>query len=507
MKLHQIVTGVLSGYASKAVALLASVAVVPFLLDPSVLGVEEYGRAYSILAVVSVIGIACAGIHLAADRAIARAVGRSGTGVGPTVAETLGSTSKVLWLVNLVLVVPLALFEESVLAALGFPNDSRHRFSLLAAVAIVFAENALYPLRAPLLARGDIAFVNLVGLAEVIGRTAATFALFSAVSGTVVALLSIQAVFTVARQVAFLLRLDRSDLAGVVSAPIASAVEAVRYSGPVSLAEGSVILIRNLPVMVASRFLGPTEAGYVAIVANTLQGYFLQVFYSVVQPIALPIASRFSIIDRDSARSRLFTDVESAYVLGVSVVFGWLIFWTPAAIPLWLGDGFEAVVLPTQIMLAGSGIQTGSIIRRSVLIGQGAIAAAVPAIVGSAGVSAILIVLGVALLDSWLSSIVASSLYLVASSVLGIDRNFVRRFPAVGTSNPFSRLLGVGAIFGCAVLVGRMCSPDDWIASAAWSIVSLGVSVVLGFATILSARRTIDLVDRLYRSRGVELFE
>lgn len=507
MKIKEVVTGVVSGYASKAVQLLASIVVVPFLLDPTVLGIEDYGRAFSILAAVSVIGVACAGIHLSADRAIAQAVGRAPVDGGRSVAELLGSATKVLWLVNLAFAVPFVLFRDGVLSAIGIPPDSRYSWAVAAAVAISLAENGLYLLRAPLIARGDIAYVNLIGMLEITARTAATFVLFSAVPATVVALLGLQVFFTILRQLAFLLRLKRSDLAGFARAPISSAMDAIRYAGPVSLAEGSVIVIRNVPVIVASRFLGPTEAGYVALVANTLQGYFLQIFYSVVQPIAVPIATRFSFSDLKSPRSKLFMDMESAYTLGVTIVFSQLIYWTPAVIPLWLGHEFDAIVLPTQIMLAGSGVQTGAIIRRSVLIGQGFIYDAVPAIVGSALVASILVGIGVAVLQSWLAAIVFSSAYLIASSSLGIDRVFGRVFRGGDLQGAISRLLSIGSIFCASALIGQLCSMDLPIASVGWSIVSLAISLVLAFATIISPGRAMKLVDRLYRSRGVNLFD
>jgi O-antigen/teichoic acid export membrane protein len=507
MNVKQIVTGVLSGYVTKAVSLLASILVVPFLLDPDVLGVEDYGRAFSILGVVSVVGLFCAGIHMSADRSIARAVGHSGVDGEPSVSEVLGSTTKVLWLVNLLFAVPLVIFEEKVLSAVGIPLDPAYRWAVAAAVAISVSENAFYVFRAPLLARGEIAYVNLIGLLEVTGRTAMTFVLFSTVPATVAGLLGLQAFFTLARQIAFLFRLKQSDFSSIATVPISSAMESIRYAGPVSLAEGSVILVRNVPVMVASRFLGPTEAGYVAIVANTLQGYFLHIFYAVVQPIALPIASRFTLSDGDSSRRRWFLDMESAYTLGVTIVFAQLIYWTPAVIPLWLGKEFSIIVLPTQIMLAGSAIQTGAIIRRSALIGQGVIADAVPAIVGSALFSTVMVVVGVAVLQSWLAAIIFSAAYLIASSCLGVDRIFVRTFRGPEVQGALARLISVGSIFGSSILIGRMCSPESLFASIVWAVASFGASLALGFSTIISPRRSIRLAERLYLSRGVSLFD
>ena len=507
MNIKQIISGVVSGYLTKLIQLVASVAIVPFLLVPEVLGVEDYGRAFSILGATAVIGIAVAGIHLAADRAIAQAVGRAAADGGRLVAEMLGSGTKVLALVNLVFAVPLIVLEQEIFAALGIPTDGRYRGAVAAAAAISFGENALYLLRAPLIARGDIAFVNLVGMLEITARTATLFVLFSRQQGSVVELLGIQAFFTLCRQVAYVFRLEPSDRAGFWRAPISSAATAVRYAGSVTLAEGSVIAVRNLPVMVASRFLGATEAGYVAIVANTLQGYFLQIFYSVVQPIALPIASRFTLPDARSPRLRGFMDVEATYALGVAIVFGQLIYWTPTVIPLWLGEEFVEIVLATQIMLAGSGVQTISILRRSVLIGQGVIGDAVPVLVASALASILLVVVGVVYFDSWLSAVVFSALYLLAASSLAVDRVFVRTFGRAHTAGPMSRILSVGSIFVAAGAIATLPSGVSFLESCMWAAVALGATLALAFLTIISPARCARLIDRLYRSRGVDLFD
>lgn len=507
MNIKQILSGVVSGYLTKVVQLVASVAIVPFLLAPDVLGVEDYGRAFTILGAVSVIGIAVAGIHLSADRAISQAVGRAAADGGRGVALMLGSGTKVLVLVNLAVVIPLIVFEEAIFSALGIPNDGRYAGAVAAAAAIAFGENALYLLRAPLIARGDMAFVNVVGMLEIAARTVTLFALFSRSRGSVVALLGIQAFFTISRQIAYAFRLEPADLSGFWRAPIASAAATIRYAGPVTLAEGSIIAVRNVPVMVASRFLGATEAGYVAVVANTLQGYFQQIFYSVVQPIALPIASRFALSESNSPRRRGFMDLEAIYVLVVAIVFGQMIYWMPVVIPLWLGGEFAEIVLATQIMLAGTGIQTIAILRRSVLIGQGVIADAVPVIVASALVSTLLVVVGVVVFQSWLAAILFSVLYLFSASGFGVDRVFVRSFGRADTAGPLRRVTSVCSIFLAAGALGELPSGDSYVESAAWAVVALVVTLVLAFATILSPRRCIGLTRKLYRSRGVDLFE
>lgn len=506
MNINQIASGIVSSYLSKLVHLAASVAIVPFLLSSEVLGPENYGRAFSILGITSVLGIVCAGLHSSADRAIAQAIGNSTIGGGPTVGELMGSGTKVLTLVGLSVILPILLFAPYMLSFVGIPDDPQYRWTLQAAAAISLLDNALYLSRSPLLARGDLAFVNLIAVLEIVGRTAAIFVLFTVETASVAEFLGIQALSTLVRHVVLLLRLERSDLAGSLRAPLSSAMHVIRYAGPVSLAEGSIVAVRIFPVMIASRLLGPIEAGYVAIVVNTLQGYFLQIFFAVVQPMAVPIASRLALDGARSARRGGFFELESAYVLGVAIVFGMLIFWTPAAIPLWLGDEFAPLVFPTQLMLVGSGVQTSSIIRRSILIGQGIVAQGVPIMVGSAVLSLFLVVVGVVVFDSWIAVVVCSSGYLIASSLLGVDWVFARSFRADRVAGAISRLLSIGSMYAASVVVSWRCSPGSLRSSLAWSVVALVASLVLGFTTIISPKRAARLAKRIYRSRGVDLF-
>ncbi|MBK7949415.1 MAG: hypothetical protein IPK00_11915 [Deltaproteobacteria bacterium] len=378
---------------------------------------------------------------------------------------------------------------------------------MIAAGAISFLENALYLLRAPLIARGDIAYVNLVGMLELVARTIVVFAAFTLGTASVARFFGIQAAFTLARQLAFLARLEAGDRRGLWRARIGHAADAVRYAGPVSLAEGSTVLVRNVPVMLASRFLGATEAGYVAIVANTLQGYILQTFLAVFQPVAVPIASRLRLSQASPARLRRFLEIESVYALGIAMLFAQAILWTPLLIPLWLGDEFEAIVLATQIMIAGCGIQTSTLIRRSILIGHGALPAAVPIIATSALVSTVLTAVLVVVSHSWLGAVVVATGHMVVSSSLGIDRVFGRLFGHAPARLRLPHVVSVSALFVVAGLLGEQLSPDTPALDLGVGIAALAATGLLGSLTIISLRATLDVFGVLYRARGIDFLE
>lgn len=377
MNLNQLATGVISGYVFKAVQFAASIALVPFLLDPAMLGVDDYGRAFALLGAFGMVSIATVGLHTSADRSLARAVSDPSLPAGDG-AALLGSAIKIHLLVSLVCLTPIAVYGIEILRWLGIPTTSPYQRALAAAISITLFETALYPVRSPLLARGDLSYVNLIGMIELVGRTAMVFLWFTFGRPSIAAFLGLQAIFVLMRQLAFFFRIAPADRRHLHRAPLSRAFQTIRYAGPVTLSEGSTLLVRNIPVILASRFLGATEAGYVAIVANTLQGYVLQVFLAVFQPLAVPIASRLRLAEVSAPRLRRFLQLEAAYGLAIAAAFGQIIIWVPVAIPLWLGEQYFVIVLATQIMVAGCGIQTSTLIRRSILIGNGALTAALP---------------------------------------------------------------------------------------------------------------------------------
>lgn len=506
MNLNQLATGVLSGYIFKAAQVAISLVIVPFLLAPDVLGVDDYGRTFAILGATGLFSIATIGLHNAADRAITRAVASARPG-STDVSELLGSAIKVHALVSLAWVVPFVVFDEWVLRSLGIPVEAGYSEAVWAAGAISLLECALYPVRSPLIARGDIAYANLITMLELLFRTASVFLVFSWVGGSVSSFLAIQAFFTLARQIAYYYRLAKSDRVHLVRAPIARAFETIRYAGPVSLAEGSTLLVRNLPVILASRFLGPTDAGYVAVVANTLQGYVLQIFLAVFQPIAVPIASRLRLAQASSSKRARFRQLEAGYAFVIACVFGQAIIWTPVLLPVWLGSEFVPIVLATQIMIAGCGIQTSNLIRRSILIGHGLLPDAVPAIVASALVSSISMAIAFALFHTWFAAIVIGTMHMIVSSAFGIDRVFSRNFHDEGSMTSFPHVVSVTSILVVAWVIGRLTAHTPLVGDIGLAVLGGGVSAAMGFATLIPLRSAQDLVGLLYRVRGVDLFD
>lgn len=506
MNLNQLATGVFSGYATKAIQLIASLVLVPFLLDREILGVEDYGRAFAILGVTGIFSFVVVGFHFSAERMIARSVGETGSSGSLSTIDLLGSATKVLLLTSVAYLAPLFFFESRILNWLGIPLEPRYHIALLAAGSISLLENGLYLFRVPLIARGDIAFVNLVGMLEITCRTLIVFLVFSSTDATIATLLIIQATFTLARQTAFILRLDSSERSRLLRAPLSHSIETLRYARLISVVEGSTLFVRNIPVIVASRCLGPTEAGFVAIVANTIQGYILQTFLAVFQPLAIPLAARLRFSEMNQSRRTQFLEIESLYVLAIALLFGQAIIWTPHLIPIWLGAGFEEITLPTQIMIAGCGLQTSSLIRRAMLIAHGELSRTIITVATSAIVSTILMVIGVVWFDSWFAAIVFSATHIAASNALGFDRVFSGLLGRIDASIQLPNALSVTIIFAAVWLVETQFAPRSNAEVFATSLAGCLVTIGLGSVSLVSPRKGFEIMSMLYRARRSDLF-
>src|SRR5262245_58317993 len=93
MKLHQLVSGIASGYVTKGIQLVVSLIMVPFFLREEVLGLDGYGRAFTISALVGFLPLFTDGLSFALIRSVSRALDQSG---GGAIAEVLGAGIKIM---------------------------------------------------------------------------------------------------------------------------------------------------------------------------------------------------------------------------------------------------------------------------------------------------------------------------------------------------------------------------------------------------------------------------
>lgn len=510
MKLKQLVGGVATGYVTKAVQFVASMALVPFLLRPEILGVDDYGRAFTLVAFMGIGTVITAGIRLSFVRSISQAVGESGQGGPLRVGRLLGSGTVLVLALCAALAIPALVFRDALLDFVRFPDVADYRVAILYALLWMTAENGLFLFRAPLMARGAISYVNFVTMAEVVLRTGTLVLLLPGADAPLTTYFVVQFSYAALRSVAYSgwsLLHARSDYVGLLRPSMHELRDVVGYSGSLTLAEGSSFLVRRVPIMLASRYLGATEAGFIALVINTIQDYVLQILFAVVQPLAVPIAARFDPRRISASARAFFFDVEGLYCSAVIVVIGLLMALAPDLILVWLGEGYDPIVLPAQIMLAGCGIDIMYSIRKSLLIGQGLLPEAIGRILGFAVLTAAAAAVSVVVFEEWTFTVFAIGGYFVCSNVLGVGSIWARHFIGADADAP-----GLGRFAACIPVFAVALGASQFVGGLDWQRDLLVVVGVLGCALavigmfILSARTLVETLRRLVRSLDRDVF-
>lgn len=431
MKVRQVVSGVASGYLTKAIQFVAALAVVPFLLRSSVLGLAGYGTAFTLVAFSNFIGLLTDGPRKSFTRSISQAIGEHPAAAGCTPGAALRAGTRILfWLCSIAVLILLA-FESPLLALMGLAKTPDAVAAYRLAVGLFWAENSFFLFRVPLLARGALPFVNYCTAFEVIGRSATFFLYFERFPASLTSYLLITVLFVVIRNLAFLGYLVArwpSDVMQRASAPPSLVRASLLYSGPISVVSMVTTLVNRLPILLAHSFLGATESGLIALVVNTIRSYVVQILFSVLDPIAVPIASRVNIGTLSAEARRLLSELEAVYVLAIGLVIGTGIAVMPQLVTLWLGPQYLSIVRPTQFLLLGCSCEIAFSIRLSLVVGQGHLAKSVPRVLvaGVVGVSGV--VLGAAWLHDWVAMVIGVAVFPMVSELFGTSVVFERAF-------------------------------------------------------------------------------
>jgi O-antigen/teichoic acid export membrane protein len=428
VRIGQLLSGIASGYFTRGIQFVATILLVPFLLRDDVLGLDGYGNVFTMLGIIALFRFSVDGLRVSFTRDISMAMGER---EGGSPGATLGTRIKIMFLICTAIVVAVWLAAPVILPIVGIAPDSYALGGLRFAALIFWAENALHLFRVPLIVRGSISFVNFCGAAEVTLRAVTYFLLFSVSEASLMKYFLIQAAFVLARNLAFVVHLayfSRDDLRGFFRAPWRPSRKSVGYAVPIATVQVTNELVERLPVILASTFLGAEASGLVALVLNTTRRYVRQILFSVLQPIAVPIAARLD--PRRLSPSALGTlwNVEALYTLCTALVICSGIVCMPELITIWLGADYAVIVTVTQVLLAASACEIAFRFRQSILLGQGLLGSAVPAIVGIGLLSIAGIALGILVWNSWQGMIVVVAIFLIASNVIGIGRAFWREF-------------------------------------------------------------------------------
>jgi len=510
LKLRQLAAGVATGYVTKAVQFVATMALVPFLLRPDILGVDDYGRAFALIAYMGIGTVVTAGIRLSFLRSISQAVGDDPDGTRRAVGSLLGSGTVILLVICAGLTLTGFAFEDELLAFVQFPSEAGYRSALLLAMAWMTAENALFLFRGPLMARGAITYVNVVTMAEVLLRVGTLVALLPTARSPIAVYLGVHATFATLRGTAFagwsLVRAP-GDLRGVGAVRLADVWQTVLYSRSITLSEAANFLVHRTPVLLAARYLGATDAGFVAIVINTIQNYVMQILFTVVQPLALPIAARFDPRKISASARSFFYDLEGLYCGAILVVIAALTALAPELIRLWLGDGYEPIVRPAQVMLGGCGFEIVYAVRKSLLVGQGMLPEAMGRILALAILTTVAVWISIVLEGSWAPAVYATGLYLAASNVFGIGVVWSRHFAAPDQQSPGpARFLALLPSFAVAVVASAYMTDSRWTVDLALAGAVLACSIACVATWVLPVNRVGTTIQRLLASMNRDLF-
>ncbi len=368
MNILDMVRGMLFGYGLKTIQIAATLLVVPYLL--SMLGIDRYGRIFAIVSAVGLLSLVSDGLKLSFSRSISRAIPRGPDATG----RHLGAGLKAMLLVAIVFVAGATYFARPMLDLLGVPWAPEYGNSVLLAAGIVALENGFFAFHAYLTARGRLDFLNAMAGVEVIARNAGFVLYFMSHPARADAYFAIwfaSSAIRVAATAAYAIWNHPADFRAVLEGRMGEAWSAVTYSLPLTLDSLQHYIFQRFSIPLVNRFIGPAEAGLLALGINTISGNLAQVLFTVARPLLVPVAARLDLDRMAASKKTLLLRVDAIFAVCVAVTMVPLIALMPTIIGFWLGADYEQLVLPAQILVAGTTIAVSFNIRRSMLIGQG----------------------------------------------------------------------------------------------------------------------------------------
>jgi hypothetical protein len=511
VKLKQLTAGIATGYVVTGVQFLAAMVLVPFLLRRDILGVEGYGRAFTLIAFMGAGAVITVGVRLSFERSISKAVGSDPDGTQRQVGSLIGSGTILLFALCAVIGLPALIWETALLDLVRLPLESDYRVAFRLAVVWMTVENALFLLRSPLMARGAISYINCVMMGEVLLRTAVLFLLLPSTEAVFISYFAVHLAARILHFAGFIgwsLTHAPADFRGLTRVSVQGIKETVLYSRSITLAEGASFLVRRGPLLLASRYLAPAEVGFVALVVNTIQNYVLTVLFAVVRPLALPIAARFDPRRLTATARKFFFDLEGLYCAGVFLVVAEAIVLAPDLIRLWLGEGYGAIVLPAQVILGGCAVEITYAIRRSLLIGQGLLPEAVSRILALAMVTICVVWIGITVGDRWELAVFATAGYLVLTNLFGIGSVWSKHFVRPSEPVPgFLRFASFAPIFVVALVASRFVSEGSMSQDVLAAVAVFACSILSIQLFVLPLQKIHPTIIRLTRSMDRDLFD
>jgi O-antigen/teichoic acid export membrane protein len=496
------------GYGLRVVQIAATLIVVPFLLREDAIGIERYGQIFAILSALGVVSLILDGLKVSYSRSISASLAEGSAAT----SLFIGAGIKAMMGVSLAVAIAVLVWRRAFLGALGIPADADFLGAMWWAAAFVVFDNGLFSVHAHLTARGRLDLLNGLIAIEVVLRNLAFFAWFTARPATAAAYMAIFAGGLGLRYfiiVLFAVWHWPDDFRGWWRGRVGDTWGAVRYSLPVSVVTAQYFVFQRLTIPLVGRFIGPAEAGLLALGLNTISSNLAQILFTVARPVLVPIAARLDFATMTTSTRRLLLHVDSLYVCGVVAVTVPLVAVMPTLIGVWLGPDYEKLVLPAQILVAGTTFQVAFNVQRSILIGQGLAAH----IARGSIVVTVLSMLGLAwsvlVARDWVAVTLVIGLYGLASTILPVGRIFERRLlapEALKARHTLRISLACASALALAAALSLFSPARLHGLAAAILVVSLGAVVTIGHLVVIPASDALRTVQRLRSSARRSLF-
>lgn len=506
MNLVDLMRGMFFGYGLKLLQIAATLVVVPFILDE--LGLDRYGRIFVVMSVLGVTTIATDGLKLSFARTISQSIAD-----GPAAtARFMGAGLKAMLLVTVGVAVAAMLVRVPALELLGVPVEPEYVVAWSLAGWVVVVDSGLFSFHAYLTARGRLDLINALTGVEVILRNLAfviVFMNFPPDAGVYLAIFLTGSFLRYGAMIVYSIRRWPQDFSGMSEGRLRDSWAAVSYSLPLTLDSVQHYAFQRFSIPLVNRFIGPAEAGLLALGINTISNNLAQVLFTVARPLLVPIAARLDLETMASSTRRLLLSVDALFAVCVASTMVPLIAVMPTVIGTWLGPDYDVLSFPAQILVAGTTVNVSYNVRRSLLIGQGFGAAIARVSVALSVLSAGCLAWALLSAGDWVYVTLVIAAFSALTSTLAVGLVFERRLlrpEAVQERGALRRTLAwcvaIGAAIGLSRFAPAALEPSLLIPATG----SIAVVVLATHFLVIPIPRILETVAKLRGNARRSLF-
>ena len=360
----KLIVGVASGYLLKLVQVVCNLALIPFLISDGIFGLAGYGGLSVVLATIGLMAAGYDGWRLSTARRLGIAEKTGEAAYLPLLIITISSV--------LLLCMGAHLYGSQIIKLIGISSPSIH-LALYMTIYFLF-EQINFLSEQCFHAKGKTWIVNLLILLEVVCRTITIFWLFNIINPSIELYLKVFIIYMIAKYMVYLVLFFLNKNNGstpFVLTRIREELDTFLYSLPLSLKGLSVFAVFRLTVIVVNKYLAPELAAIYSILMVTLRGYVLQLFFSVVRPMIVPVTAGIE-ISKLSKSSRLQLQ---SLLKGYEFVVCTTCLVMACLVPVWLSHWLDKDMSHYHLLfiagIAFFGLEVSSSVKNLLLVSQG----------------------------------------------------------------------------------------------------------------------------------------